>query len=155
MPPKTDKRLPHAEIIRYVRERTPDGHVLLSFSGGKDAWATWLGIRDHFEPEKITPFYYYLVPGLEFIEEYLEYAEKVLGTHIIQGGEQRTMAAQPLCRVFAGVRDKDNKSLHGPADVIDGPDDTGQARSAPSSQQKPALRLPVGFRKWLHLPGTR
>lgn len=77
-----DKTMPHADIIKYVQERTPDGHVLLSFSGGKDAWATWLGIREHFAPEKITPFYYYLVPGLEFVEEYLAYAESILGTHI-------------------------------------------------------------------------
>ena len=82
MPPKTDKRRPHADIIRHVQERTPDGHVLLSFSGGKDAWAAWLGIRDHFDHDKIAPFYYYLVPGLEFVEEYLAYAEGVLGTHI-------------------------------------------------------------------------
>lgn len=77
-----DKTMPHKDIIQYVQDRTPDGHVLLSFSGGKDAWATWLGIRDHFAPDKITPFYYYLVPGLDFIDEYLEYAEGVLGTRI-------------------------------------------------------------------------
>ena len=77
-----DKTMPHADIIEYVQQRTPEGHVLLSFSGGKDAWATWFGIRDSFDPAKITPFYYYLVPGLEFIEDYLQYAESVLGTHI-------------------------------------------------------------------------
>lgn len=77
-----DKTLPHADIINHVKERTPDGHVLLSFSGGKDAWATWLSIREHFAPDKITPFYYYLVPGLEFINDYLDYAETVIGTHI-------------------------------------------------------------------------
>lgn len=75
-----DNTRPHAEIIQHVQQHTPGGHVLLSFSGGKDAWATWFGIRDHFE--SIHPFYYYLVPGLEFVENYLEYAEKVLGTHI-------------------------------------------------------------------------
>lgn len=82
MPTRTDKTMPHAAILEYVRERTPGGHVLLSFSGGKDAWVTWIAIRDHFPAEKVTPFYYYLVPGLSFIEEYLAYAEGVLGTHI-------------------------------------------------------------------------
>ncbi|MDR2489720.1 MAG: hypothetical protein LBD42_09585 [Desulfovibrio sp.] len=77
-----DKTMPHADIIRYVQERTPDGHILLSFSGGKDAWAAWLGIREHFDPAKITPFYYYLVPDLEFVEDYLTYAEGILGTRI-------------------------------------------------------------------------
>lgn len=77
-----DKTMPHADIIKYVQDRTPDGQILLSFSGGKDAWATWLGIRDHFGADKITPFYYYLVPGLEFVEDYLDYAESILGTHI-------------------------------------------------------------------------
>ncbi|GAB6036153.1 hypothetical protein JCM15519_07120 [Fundidesulfovibrio butyratiphilus] len=71
----------YEEIIAHVKAHTPGGHVLLSFSGGKDAWVTWLACRDHFE---LTPFYYYLVPGLEFVEDYLAYAERRLGKHIIR-----------------------------------------------------------------------
>lgn len=69
------------EIVGYVKERTPDNKVLLSFSGGKDAWGTWISIRDHFD---ITPFFYYLVPGLEFVEDYMAYAEKKLGCRIVR-----------------------------------------------------------------------
>ena len=52
-----DNTLPHAEIIQHVKERTPGGHVLLSFSGGKDAWATWLGIREHFDSTHRASFF--------------------------------------------------------------------------------------------------
>lgn len=78
---KIDNTTPYAEIIKHVKQHTPEGKVLLSFSGGKDAWAAWLAIRDHFD---VYPFYYYLVPGLEFVEKYLVYAEKVLGRHIVR-----------------------------------------------------------------------
>ena len=71
----------YEQIIDEVKAKTPEGKALLSFSGGKDSWATWLATRDHFE---IQPFYYYLVPGLEFIEDYFAYAEKRLGKHIIR-----------------------------------------------------------------------
>ena len=71
----------YAELISHVQDRTFEKNILLSFSGGKDAWGTWIATRDHFE---ITPFYYYIVPHLEFIDEYLSRCEKRLGCHIRQ-----------------------------------------------------------------------
>lgn len=64
------------EIISHVHKKTYKNNVLLSFSGGKDAWGTWIAIRDKVE---ITPFYYYIVPGLEIIDEYLAKCEKRVG----------------------------------------------------------------------------
>lgn len=69
------------DLIAHVQKKTYENNVLLSFSGGKDAWGTWIAIREHFE---ITPFYYYIVPGLEFIDEYLAKCEQRLGCHIRQ-----------------------------------------------------------------------
>jgi 3'-phosphoadenosine 5'-phosphosulfate sulfotransferase (PAPS reductase)/FAD synthetase len=66
--------------MRLVKERSGDT-VLLAFSGGKDAISAWLAVRDHF---RVVPYFMYLVPGLEFIEESLSYYERVLGTRIIR-----------------------------------------------------------------------
>lgn len=56
--------------------------VLLSFSGGKDAIAAWLAIRPHFK--RVIPYYYYLVPDLEFVEESLRYYEDFFQTPILR-----------------------------------------------------------------------
>jgi hypothetical protein len=64
------------DIIAHIKKKTFQNKVLLSFSGGKDAWGTWIATREHFE---IIPFYYYVVPGLEIIDEYLAECEKRLG----------------------------------------------------------------------------
>jgi len=55
------------ETIRAIQDST--GTILLAFSCGKDAIATWLECRKHFE--RIVPFYMYLVPGLSFVEDSL------------------------------------------------------------------------------------
>ncbi|SNR99384.1 hypothetical protein SAMN04488503_2236 [Humidesulfovibrio mexicanus] len=70
-----------SEIVKRVRAKSPDGKVLLSFSRGKDAWAAWLAIRDKFD---VCPFYYYGIEGLEFVDEYLEYCERVIGKRIVR-----------------------------------------------------------------------
>ncbi len=59
------------------------GHdkALLAFSCGKDSWASWLSARDDFD---MQPYYLYRVPGLEFVEEHLAYAEKVFGKRIVR-----------------------------------------------------------------------
>lgn len=64
--------------VETMKARTNE--VLLSFSMGKDSIAAWLAIRDHFE--RIEPYFLYLVPGLEFVEESLAYWEGKLGTRI-------------------------------------------------------------------------
>ena len=81
MPPKIDKTQSYEDIISHVKAHTPEGKILLSFSGGKDAWGTWFSVRDHFD---VYPFYYYMVPGLELVEEYLTYCEKIIGRHIVR-----------------------------------------------------------------------
>lgn len=68
-------------VCDVVRAATGHDKALLSFSCGKDSWAAWLSARDHFD---FTPYYLYLVPGLEFVEDYLGYAEQVLGKRIVR-----------------------------------------------------------------------
>ncbi len=68
-------------VCEVVREAVGHDKALLSFSCGKDSWAAWLSARDYFD---FTPYYLYLVPGLSFVEEYLQYAEGVLGKHIVR-----------------------------------------------------------------------
>lgn len=76
---RTDaKLLTGPETIAAIRERTPD--VLVSFSRGKDSLATFLGIRDAFE--RVIPYTYEVVPGLEFVEDSLDYYERKIGQHI-------------------------------------------------------------------------
>lgn len=60
------------QTIDAVRAMQPE--TLLAFSTGKDAIACWLAIREHFEA--VHPYYLYLVPGLEFVEESLDYYER-------------------------------------------------------------------------------
>lgn len=68
-------------VCELVREACGHDKALLSFSCGKDSWAAWLSARDHFD---FQPYYLYLVPGLEFVEDYLGYAEKILGKRILR-----------------------------------------------------------------------
>jgi hypothetical protein len=68
-------------VCELVREACGHDKALLSFSCGKDSWAAWLSARDHFD---FQPYYLYLVPGLEFVEEYIGYAEQVLGKRVIR-----------------------------------------------------------------------
>lgn len=67
-----------AQTIAKVREHQSD--TLLAFSCGKDAITAWLAIRPHFD--RVVPYYLYLVPGLEFVEESLDYYERWFGTKI-------------------------------------------------------------------------
>lgn len=68
------------ETIKEVAKRQKKS--LLAFSCGKDAVATWLAIREHFE--EIVPYYLYLVPDLEFVNESIDYYERFFGTKIVQ-----------------------------------------------------------------------
>lgn len=68
-------------VCTIVRDLCGHDKALLSFSCGKDSWAAWLSARDHFD---FTPYYLYLVPGLEFVEDYLVYAEQKLGKRIVR-----------------------------------------------------------------------
>ena len=67
------------ECCKAVRRET--GHVaMLAFSRGKDAIATWLQLRRFFD--EVRPIWFYLVPGLEFEEESVDYFERVFQTNI-------------------------------------------------------------------------
>lgn len=68
------------ETIQEVRKR--QDQTLLAMSLGKDAVAAWLATRPHFE--RVVPVYMYLVPGLEIIQESIDYYERWFGERIIQ-----------------------------------------------------------------------
>lgn len=68
------------ETIRVIRAR--QAQTLLAFSLGKDAVAAWLRIRGHFD--RVIPVYMYLIPGLEFVQESIDYYERYFGERIIQ-----------------------------------------------------------------------
>ena len=67
------------ECCQAVRRKI-GGTALLAFSRGKDAIATWLQLRRYFED--IRPIWFYLVPGLEFEDESIDYFERKFQTPI-------------------------------------------------------------------------
>ena len=67
------------DTMKLIRQKTDT--VLLSFSGGKDSIACWLKLRDHFN---VIPFFMYVVPDLEFINESIDYYERFFNTKIIR-----------------------------------------------------------------------
>lgn len=73
--PKTSE-----ETIERVRAINPV--CMISFSRGKDSIAVYLAIRDHFE--EVVPYFYNVVPGLEFVEDSLAYFEQKMGRRIIR-----------------------------------------------------------------------
>ena len=68
------------DTIREVAKRQKK--TLLAFSTGKDAIAAWLAVREHFE--EVVPYYLYLVPGLEFVDEQIAMYERFFETKITQ-----------------------------------------------------------------------
>lgn len=56
--------------------------TMITFSRGKDSIGTWLQIRRHFD--RIIAYHLESVPGLEFVEESLQYYERFFDTHIIR-----------------------------------------------------------------------
>lgn len=66
------------ELCEYIRAQSET--ILLSFSRGKDSLAAYVQLRRH--GFRIVPVHYYLVPGLSFIRESLDYYERVFGCHI-------------------------------------------------------------------------
>ena len=68
------------ETIQEVRNLSAE--TIVSFSRGKDSIAAYLAVRDKFE--RVVPYTYYMVPGLEFVEESLQYYEQKMGCHIVR-----------------------------------------------------------------------
>lgn len=71
------------DVATHISRQIPKGlPVLLSFSCGKDSIALWLKLKEVFD--YIIPFYMWLVPGLEFVEDSLRYYEQFFGTRILR-----------------------------------------------------------------------
>lgn len=69
------------QVIQRIRAH--EDTIVLSFSCGKDSIAAWLELRKRkYAFKRIIPVYMWLVPGMEFVEESLEYYEKFFRTHI-------------------------------------------------------------------------
>lgn len=69
------------DLCRYIADVSGDT-ALVSFSCGKDAVAAWFQCKRYFR--RLVPFYLYLVPGLEFVEDGLRYFEERLETPILR-----------------------------------------------------------------------
>lgn len=74
------RQFPTSLALREHVAKHTEKTVILSFSAGKDSIASWLSLRDHFD--HIVPYYLYLVPDLEFVEEGLRYFEDKWGEKI-------------------------------------------------------------------------
>jgi hypothetical protein len=73
--------IPSEDLIAQMRQEQGPS-TIISFSRGKDSIGAYIAIRDHFE--NIVPYHLYLVPGLSFVDESLDYYErKVFGRKII------------------------------------------------------------------------
>lgn len=67
--------------IEDVLQKIEANKILLQFSCGKDSIACWLALRDKVE---IVPYFMYLIPGLEFVEESVCYYERFFNTRIMR-----------------------------------------------------------------------
>lgn len=71
---------PSEALVARMASENPT--CLISFSRGKDSIAAYLAIRDKFE--RVVPYFYEVVPGLEFVEDSLAYFEQKMGRRIIR-----------------------------------------------------------------------
>jgi 3'-phosphoadenosine 5'-phosphosulfate sulfotransferase (PAPS reductase)/FAD synthetase len=70
-----------AEVRRILADEGRP--VLLAFSCGKDALASWLAMRDAGITE-IYPYYLYYVPGLEFVQRSVDRYSELFGVQVRQ-----------------------------------------------------------------------
>jgi len=76
------KHWPDSESLCRAVKADAGPCCLLAFSAGKDAVCSWLRLRDMgFE---CVPYYLYVVPDLEFVEEGLTYYEAFFDTKILR-----------------------------------------------------------------------
>jgi len=68
------------ELYKQIADVSPT--ILLSFSLGKDSLGAWIALRESGLFENIIPFYGYLVPGLKFVDDALDYYEDFFQTKI-------------------------------------------------------------------------
>lgn len=76
-----DKLVPSDEVLKRVAaENCP---VVLRFSRGKDSLACWHRLKDFgMDDERLFVFSFVSVPGLSFVEEYLDYVGEKMGKTI-------------------------------------------------------------------------
>lgn len=72
------------ELNMWLSSQPSGRKCYLSFSGGKDSVAAWLHMKELGCWNEIVPVYYYMIPGLGFIEEMLTYYENFFQTKIIR-----------------------------------------------------------------------
>lgn len=88
-------------IIEFVKA---EKQIILSFSGGKDSLAAMCVLEAIGTP--VQMFYMQMIPGLSFVDEYLEYLEEVFGQKIMRVQHPqlyhwlRTYGGQPPHRRF-------------------------------------------------------
>lgn len=72
------------EALAITKEERPgeEPTVSLAFSCGKDSVTAWLCLRHYFA--RIVPVFWYLVPGLKFVERALAYYEEQFQTPILR-----------------------------------------------------------------------
>lgn len=68
-----------AELCEQIAAES-NGTAILAFSTGKDSIAAWLQMRKYFK--RIIPYYCYVIPDLDFVEDSLKYYEDFFGQHI-------------------------------------------------------------------------
>jgi len=69
---------------KVIKKQGEDKTCFLSFSTGKDSVATFLRCLETGLFDKFVLFYYFLIPEMSWIDEYLDYFEKKFGVEIIR-----------------------------------------------------------------------
>jgi hypothetical protein len=77
------------ETVAQVAKLTDT--ILLSLSRGKDSVAMWVACRPYFK--RIVPIHMSYLPGLHFVEDYLDYLEDKLGSKIVRMMHNNTITA--------------------------------------------------------------
>lgn len=84
------------EIATFLKAQ---GRAILSFSGGKDSLACWCALAEL--GVEVRPFYMAMIPGLSFVEDYLDYVGRYFGVPVMRTQHPntyhwlRTYAGQP------------------------------------------------------------
>lgn len=69
-----------------VQEAQETDRLFMSFSAGVDSIAMWLRIMEAeiIDPKDAVLYYYYYIPGISWVEEWIEYFEDLYGVKVIQ-----------------------------------------------------------------------
>lgn len=84
-PPKglsDEARVATEAVCQEAIRRSGTDIISLAFSTGKDSVAAMVALKAHFR--QVIPVYWYLVPGLSFVEQSLRYYEDVFETPIVR-----------------------------------------------------------------------